>query len=63
MAHNRRYTLSKSVCKRLRLRGVALSCVGCGKPVEVGQNVISKKGHSSVPSKLYHSKCYENLFN
>ncbi|RLI00136.1 hypothetical protein DRO19_00340 [Candidatus Bathyarchaeota archaeon] len=55
------YAMTKSVKSRIEKRiGQALKCPVCGRPIEVGQQVVTFTKRN-VRIKVYHKKCYEKL--
>ena len=56
----RTYTMSKFVKARIEKRIGELKCPVCGKPIRVGEKVVSITKRNSKP-KVYHAECYEKI--
>ena len=54
------YAMTKSIKSRLEKRIGELKCPVCGRPIEVGQQVVTFTKRY-VKIKVYHKKCYEKL--
>jgi hypothetical protein len=52
------YVLTELSYFRLQGFGFRLTCFKCGKPIEVGDEVVSK----AREKRLYHKECWEKLF-
>lgn len=57
----REYVLTHIVMSRFKRMGIVLLCKKCGKPLEVGDVVVSNSKYK-CKSLRYHKECYESLF-
>jgi len=57
------YVLTENLKKRLENRGKIFLCDACGKPLELGQPIISKvRGRPSRRTVYYHVSCWKKLW-
>ena len=56
------YTMTASVYQRLKAKGYKLVCRRCGKPIKIGDLVVTSGRQRSKRMKQYHYNCYEEMF-
>jgi len=57
------YVMDSRIYTKLKNRGHDLKCYRCGKPIKIGDRVCSlQAGHKGRKTRIYHIKCYEDMF-
>ena len=57
------FVVKKGTIKRLKGLGKFIQCRKCGKrEFKIGTKIISKNTSDGTSYKLYHKKCYEEMF-
>ena len=55
------YVMTRRIMTRIEARNGEIRCKFCGKPIKVGEIVVSRNRNKGK-TKLYHLECYEKLF-
>jgi len=56
------YVMNQRIKRRIESQNGELKCKFCGKPIKVGDKVVSLH-RTKGKSKFYHADCYEKLFS
>jgi len=63
--HIRVFTLTGPVKRFLESKDYVLTCTKCGNPLQIGEQIVSKRRTTSRSSSLkyFHLKCWRSLFH
>jgi len=62
MTYGREYVMSEKTYTRLQLFYGEIYCLRCGKPIQIGDEVVSKN-LARRRYKIYHKHCYDELYH